>query len=79
MVFTAAQTASFFEDADQMAIPHATVVQLVTEGITTVDDLADFDEENLKLKQLLKDYTLTLDDMRSLLGKALEEKDEIYK
>ena len=31
-----------------MAIPHATVVQLGTEGITTVDDLIDFDKENLQ-------------------------------
>jgi len=47
MVFTAAQTTSFFQDADQMAIPNATVVQLQTEGITNVDDLGEFDEDNL--------------------------------
>ena len=47
MVLTAAQTTAFFEDAAQMAIPHATVVQLQTEGITTVDDLEDFDEDDI--------------------------------
>ena len=47
MVITAAQTTSFFEDEDQMAIPHATVIQLQEEGITTVEDLGDFDKDNL--------------------------------
>ena len=47
MVFTAAQTTAFFEDANQMAIPHATVVQLSTEGIDNVEDLGDFDKDNL--------------------------------
>ena len=41
MVLTAAQTTAFFEGADQMGIPHDTVVQLQTEGITTVDDLEE--------------------------------------
>ena len=48
MVLTAAQTTSFFENADQMRIQHATVVQLALEGIQTVDDLADFDKEALQ-------------------------------
>ena len=47
MVFTAAQTTSFFENANQMAIPHACVVQLSIEGINEVDDLRDFDKDNL--------------------------------
>jgi hypothetical protein len=47
MVMTAAQTTAFFENEDQMGIPHATVVQLATEGITSVIDLADFDKESL--------------------------------
>ena len=50
MVFTAAQTTAFFEDADQMAIPHATVVQLSTEGIDDVEGLRDFDKDNLNHK-----------------------------
>ena len=48
MVSTAAQTTSFFENADQMGVQHATVVQLALEGIQTVDDLADFDKEALQ-------------------------------
>jgi hypothetical protein len=43
MVLTPAQTTAFFENGDQMGIPHATVVQLATEGIISVIDLADFD------------------------------------
>ena len=35
MVLTGAQTTAFFEGADQMAIPNATVLQLVAEGIET--------------------------------------------
>jgi hypothetical protein len=48
MVLTAAQTTSFFTDAGQMALPVETRAQLVHEGITTVDDLSEFQEENLK-------------------------------
>ena len=48
MVLTAAQTTSFFENADQMGVQHATVVQLALEGIQTVDDLADFDKQALQ-------------------------------
>jgi hypothetical protein len=47
MVFTAGQTTLFFEAADQMGIPHATVVQLVEEGIDAVIDLAEFDRAAL--------------------------------
>ena len=48
MVLTNAQTTAFFENAAQMAIPHATVVELQHEGIVTVSDLVDFDKESLK-------------------------------
>ena len=48
MVLTGAQVTAFFEDADQMGIPNATVVQMQTEGITTVNDLADFDKDSLQ-------------------------------
>ena len=48
MVLTAAQTAAFFEDADQMGIPHDTVEQLAEEGISTVNDLADFNKDSLE-------------------------------
>ena len=48
MVLTAAQTATFFEHAHQMGIPHATVLQLQSEGITLVSDLADFNMTSLQ-------------------------------
>ena len=48
MVLTAAQTTTFFEHADQMQIPHATVLQLQSEGITLVSDLADFNKDSLQ-------------------------------
>jgi hypothetical protein len=38
---------TFFEDAAQMAIPNATVVELVNEGIDTVDDLPEFDKDTI--------------------------------
>eukprot|EP00546_Thalassionema_frauenfeldii_P011447 CAMPEP_0178922402 /NCGR_PEP_ID=MMETSP0786-20121207/16132_1 /TAXON_ID=186022 /ORGANISM="Thalassionema frauenfeldii, Strain CCMP 1798" /LENGTH=65 /DNA_ID=CAMNT_0020596759 /DNA_START=57 /DNA_END=254 /DNA_ORIENTATION=- len=47
MVLTAAQTTAFFEDANQMALPNETVVQLVNEGINDVDDLAEFQKEDI--------------------------------
>jgi hypothetical protein len=47
MVFTANQTTAFFENVDQMGIAHATVVQLVNEGIDEVQDLAEFDQASL--------------------------------
>jgi hypothetical protein len=48
LVFTNAQTISFFEAPTQMAIPADTRLQLQTEGIDTVDDLSEFDDDNLK-------------------------------
>ena len=48
MVLTAAQTTKFFEHAEQMGIPHATVMQLQSGGITLVSDLADFDKNSLQ-------------------------------
>jgi hypothetical protein len=48
MVLTGNQTTAFFENADQMAIPHATVVHLVTEGIDTVDDLSEFHKKDIE-------------------------------
>ncbi len=47
MVFTAGQTTLFFEEVTQMGIAHATVVQLVEEGIDEVIDLAEFDKAAL--------------------------------
>ena len=48
MVLTAAQTTTFFEHTDQMGIPHTTVLQLQSEGITLVSDLADFNKDSLQ-------------------------------
>ena len=48
MVLTAAQTTTFFEHAEQMGIPHATVMQLQSKGITLVSDLVDFDKDSLQ-------------------------------
>lgn len=49
MVFTAAQQTAFFTQQDQMNIPAPTRLQLVAEGITFVEDLAELTEENLKI------------------------------
>ena len=48
MVLTATQTTAFFEHADQMGIPHVTVLQLQAEGITSVSNLADFNKDSLQ-------------------------------
>ena len=48
MVLTAAQMTAFFEHADQMGIPHVTMVQLQAKGITSVSDLADFNKASLQ-------------------------------
>ena len=48
MVLTAAQMTTFFEHADQMGIPHTTVVQLHGEAIEVVADLVDFDKDSLQ-------------------------------
>ena len=48
MPLTNGQINDFFIQANQMAIPQATVDQLVTEGINNVDDLAEFDETSFK-------------------------------
>jgi hypothetical protein len=47
MVLTVAQTTLFFEDAAQMAIPNGTRLELINEGINTVDDLSEFDKDTI--------------------------------
>ena len=47
MALTALQTTALFEDADQMAMPAVTRVRLQQEGIVTVDDLINFDKDDL--------------------------------
>ena len=48
MVLTATQMTAFFENADQMGIQHAMVVQLAQEGIQSVDDLTNFNKDALQ-------------------------------
>ena len=48
MVLTVPQTTTFFEHADQMGIPHSTMLQLESEGITLVSDLSDFNMTSLQ-------------------------------
>eukprot|EP00957_Ditylum_brightwellii_P064296 4878999-Ditylum_brightwellii.AAC.1 len=48
MVVTNAQTTAFFESNDQMVIPHNIVVHLVNKGISTVDDLEEFQKSDIK-------------------------------
>ena len=48
MVFTQAATTAFFTSVDGMGIPAATYARMATEGIVTVDDLEELDEETLK-------------------------------
>ena len=48
MVLTAAQITAFFTDANQMAIQQATLAELENEGISTPDDLADFDKDTIR-------------------------------
>jgi hypothetical protein len=47
-LLTAAQRTAFFEDAAQLGIPHATVVQLQTEGVNDADDLVDFNKDAIE-------------------------------
>ena len=48
MVLSANATASFFEQDQQMGLPHDTVVRLQAEGIVSINDLAEFDSEAWK-------------------------------
>ena len=48
MVLMAAQMTTFYEDDEQIGIPHTMVIQLQTEGITTVGALADFEKDSLQ-------------------------------
>ena len=48
MPLTAAQMTAFFTEAAQMGIPANTYAQMQFEGITSVDDLEDFDDDALR-------------------------------
>ena len=45
MPLTVAQTTAFFEQPTQMGIANSTMAQVRLEGITVVDDLADFNKD----------------------------------
>ncbi len=47
MVLTGGMITAFFENPDQMGIPHETVLQLVHEGISDVQALADFQPDTI--------------------------------
>ena len=47
MILTAGQTTAFFENANQMALPHVSVLQLQNEDVLDVVDLEDFDKDTL--------------------------------
>ena len=47
-MLTATQITAFFEQPDQMGIPHETVVQLEDEGLLSLDDLTEFDDNAIK-------------------------------
>ena len=48
MVWSTAQTSAFFTGDTQMAIPTATIKHLRNEGITSVDDLNEFDKDAIE-------------------------------
>ena len=48
MVLTVAQRTAFFENADQLGIPHGTVKQMAMEGIVDESDLTDMDQNAVK-------------------------------
>ena len=48
MVLTVAQITNFFEQQGQMGIPHAMVIQLQAEGISSISDLADCNKDSLQ-------------------------------
>jgi hypothetical protein len=48
MPLTAVQVTAFFEDAAQMGISNATVVQLQDEDIDNIDNLVDFDKDTIE-------------------------------
>ena len=74
MVLTAAQTTAFFENPDQLGIPHATMVQMPKEGIQLVADLADFEKQSLQ--QLADNFrkhggTIADPDPNALVGATI--------
>ena len=48
MVLMEAQTTTFYEGADKMAIPNTTVLELSNKGLQTVNEPSDFDKMSIK-------------------------------
>ena len=48
MPLTAAETRAFFENANNIGLPHNTAVALRAEGISTIDDLLKFDKSSIE-------------------------------
>jgi hypothetical protein len=66
MVFTGNQTSNFFREETQMDIPAATVAALVVEGISSVQDLEEFESEDFK--QLVSNLRSPTGDGPFVLG-----------
>ena len=64
MVLPGSQMSAFFENADQMSIPHVTVIQLQAEGVTSILDLLDFEKDSLDE---------LVDNLHDLGGKSLTQ------
>lgn len=63
MVFTIGQNTTFFTDGEQMGLNEATFAELGAEGILTVSDLLDFDDDLLKqVKENLRRPAGTMPD-----------------
>ena len=52
MVLTAAQTTAFFENPDQLGIPHETMVQIQREGIQPLQTLHILKNKNSSSLQI---------------------------
>ena len=48
MVLTNSQKTDFLQNATEIGIPDKTVIQLGNEGITTVANFLNFDEDNIQ-------------------------------
>ena len=70
MVLTAAQTTAFFENPDQLGIPHENMVQIQREGIQLLQTLQILKNKNSSSLQItggsLEEEFLTLIQMQHL-------------
>ena len=66
--FTNAQTTAFFENGPQMALSPVACQRLAQEGLTTVDDFADFKEE--QLDDAIKNLRVSIPGVAAVLDGA---------